>query len=56
MDYILSLEFCQTAVQVIAYFSYINRIADGLGVEPEAFIRPWGDQPARNSPTNQPNA
>jgi uncharacterized peroxidase-related enzyme len=34
------------AVQVIAYFNYINRIADGLGVEPENFIRPWGDQPA----------
>lgn len=30
------------AVQVIAYFNYITRIADGLGVEPEAFIRPWG--------------
>jgi uncharacterized peroxidase-related enzyme len=30
------------AVQVIAYFNYITRIADGLGVEPESFIRPWG--------------
>jgi alkylhydroperoxidase family enzyme len=30
------------AVQVIAYFNYINRIAHGLGVEPENFIRPWG--------------
>jgi uncharacterized peroxidase-related enzyme len=30
------------AVQVIAYFNYITRIADGLGVEPETFIRPWG--------------
>jgi hypothetical protein len=28
-------------VQVIAYFSYINRIADALGVEPES----WLDQP-----------
>ena len=23
------------AAQVIAYFNYINRIADGLGVDPE---------------------
>ncbi len=30
------------AAQVIAYFNYITRIADGLGVEPEDFIRPWG--------------
>lgn len=29
------------AVQVIAYFNYINRVADGLGVEPEDFVRPW---------------
>jgi uncharacterized tellurite resistance protein B-like protein len=27
---------------VIAYFNYINRVADALGVEPEDFIRPWG--------------
>lgn len=30
------------AVQVIAYFNYITRVADGLGLEPEAFITPWG--------------
>jgi len=29
-------------VQVVAYFNYITRIADGLGVEPEDFIKPWG--------------
>ena len=29
------------AVQVIAYFNYITRVADGLGVEPEDFFRPW---------------
>jgi alkylhydroperoxidase family enzyme len=28
-------------VQVAAYFNYINRVADGLGVEPEAFMEPW---------------
>jgi uncharacterized tellurite resistance protein B-like protein len=27
---------------VIAYFNYINRVADPLGVEPEDFIRAWG--------------
>ncbi len=30
------------ATQVIAYFNYITRVADALGVEPEEFIRPWG--------------
>ena len=25
-------------VQVISYFNYINRVADGLGLEPEQFI------------------
>ena len=30
------------AVQIIAYFNYITRIADGLGVDGEDFIRPWG--------------
>jgi alkylhydroperoxidase family enzyme len=30
------------AAQVIAYFNYITRIADALGVEPEDFIQPWG--------------
>jgi alkylhydroperoxidase family enzyme len=31
------------ATQVIAYFNYISRIADGLGVEPESFILSWGE-------------
>ena len=30
------------ATQVIAYFNYINRIADALDVTPETFIRHWG--------------
>ncbi len=30
------------ATQVIAYFNYITRIADALGVEPETFVREWG--------------
>jgi len=30
------------ATQVIGYFNYITRVAEGLGVEPEDFIRPWG--------------
>ena len=30
------------AVQVIAYFNYITRVADALGVEQEDFIQPWG--------------
>jgi len=30
------------AVQAVAYFNYITRVADGLGVEPEDFIERWG--------------
>ena len=30
------------ATQVIAYFNYITRVADALGVEAETFIQPWG--------------
>jgi len=30
------------ATQIIGYFNYITRVADGLGVEPEDFIQPWG--------------
>jgi uncharacterized peroxidase-related enzyme len=33
------------AVQVIALFNYYTRVADGLGVEPEEFIPPWGKTP-----------
>lgn len=33
------------ATQIIAYFNYINRVADALGVEPEVFIDPpWGSR------------
>jgi uncharacterized peroxidase-related enzyme len=28
-------------VQIAAYFNYINRVADSLGVPPEDFMRPW---------------
>jgi uncharacterized peroxidase-related enzyme len=30
------------ATQVIAFFNYITRVANGLGVEPEDWIQPWG--------------
>ena len=29
------------ATQVNAYFNYINRIAEGLGIDYEDFIRAW---------------
>jgi uncharacterized peroxidase-related enzyme len=32
------------ATQVIAYFNYINRVADALGVELETFVKPWGEE------------
>ncbi len=28
-------------VQIAAYFNYLNRVADGLGVPPEDFMIPW---------------
>ena len=31
------------ATQVVGYFNYINRVADALGVEPETFVRAWGE-------------
>jgi len=30
--------------QIAAYFNYINRIADALGVPPEDFMSPWPRQ------------
>ncbi len=30
------------ATQVVAFFNYMSRIADALGVEPETFTREWG--------------
>ena len=33
------------AVQVVAYFNYINRVADALGVDPEPGIRAWEEEP-----------
>jgi uncharacterized peroxidase-related enzyme len=34
-------------VQIAAYFNYINRIADTLGVPPEDFMEPWPRQDGR---------
>ena len=34
------------AAQVTGFFNYITRIADALGVEPEAFIDEWGREEA----------
>lgn len=31
------------ATQIIGFFNYINRVADALGVEPEGFVRHWGE-------------
>lgn len=41
------------AVQVVAYFNYINRIADALGVEQETDLPNWGgDDGATRQPEN----
>ena len=39
------------AAQVVGYFNYVTRVADGLGIEPEDFIRPWG-QPEKEAPAD----
>ena len=48
LDGLRSLGFDDVAIhdatQVVAYFNYITRIADGLGIDPEDFIRPWGSE------------
>ncbi|MFN0245202.1 MAG: peroxidase [Planctomycetota bacterium] len=41
------------ATQVVAYFNYITRIADALGVEPETFIQTWGIPPARSASSRE---
>lgn len=35
------------AAQVVASFNYFNRVADGLGLEPESFVRAWERSPER---------
>lgn len=40
-DYGLSDRDIVDANQVVAYFNYVNRIADGLGVELESY---WPDE------------
>jgi uncharacterized peroxidase-related enzyme len=41
------------AVQVTTYFNYINRIADALGVEPEADLPHWGEADAVSGATGR---
>ena len=44
LDHLRSFGFDDVAIhdatQVVAYFNYITRIADGLGIDAEDFIRP----------------
>jgi alkylhydroperoxidase family enzyme len=37
-DFDLSDKEISEIVQIVSYFNYINRVADGLGLEPEDFI------------------
>lgn len=42
-----SEEAVMDAVQIIAFFNYITRVADALGLEPETFLETeWGRRPA----------
>lgn len=36
-------------VQIAAYFNYINRVADGLGIAPEPFMQAWEDARSENA-------
>jgi uncharacterized peroxidase-related enzyme len=44
------------AVQIIAYFNYITRVADGLGIEEEAGIHRWGEAHGGPSASEEPHA
>ena len=37
-DFDLSDKEISEIVKIVSYFNYINRVADGLGLEPEDFI------------------
>ena len=40
-----SEEAVMDAVQIIAFFNYITRVADALGLEPETFLETeWGNR------------
>lgn len=41
------------ATQVVSYFNYINRIAEGLGVDAEEFVRPWEKSAVETSAADQ---
>ena len=43
------------AVQVIAYFNYITRVADALNVDPEESIPRWGNRSGEGSSSSGPS-
>ncbi len=49
IDRLRSVGFDDVAIlqmtQIAAWFNYINRMADALGVEPETFVRKWEESP-----------
>ena len=38
----IELKDISEIVQIVSYFNYINRVADGLGLAPESFINKLG--------------
>ena len=40
----LSDEQISLATQIIGYFNYINRVANGLGVDPESWMAPTKEE------------
>ncbi len=46
-------EGISSIVQVVSYFNYVNRIAEGLGIEPEDWLDPIG-RPKTEPPPHRP--
>lgn len=42
------------ATQIVAFFNYINRVADALGLDEEDFVETWEQAESNDSERQQP--